>query len=271
MPRPVQLLTRELADQIAAGEVVERPASVVKELVENALDAQARTVRVEIDNGGLDRIVVVDDGHGMDRDSATLAIERHATSKLLTFDELFRLETFGFRGEALPSIASVSRFKLTSRTADALSGTEVTSFSGASPYVREVGAAQHRKRRDRTREHADLEPNMLGDTRGYGIEHRPRTDASVARQDLAKAQPPRCEVHPLAIRHRAQAFIAARTFFDVIGAVRTRTPVASKIAFAIAAAVGRDDGSPAPVGAIPGRSIMTTFTSSGTSCMCAIG
>jgi DNA mismatch repair protein MutL len=139
-PRRVQRLSRELSDQIAAGEVIERPASVVKELVENALDAGSRTIRVEIESGGLDRIVVTDDGYGMDGDSALLAIERHATSKLYSFDELFRLATFGFRGEALSSIASVSRFKLTTRVEESLAGTEITLLSGAKPHVREVGA-----------------------------------------------------------------------------------------------------------------------------------
>src|SRR4051794_11022673 len=139
-PRAVQRLSRELADQIAAGEVIERPSSVVKELVENSLDAGARTLRVEIESGGLDRIVVTDDGYGMDPDSALLSLERHATSKLYSFDELFRLATFGFRGEALSSIASVSRFKITTRTEAALAGTEIMLLSGAKPHTREVGA-----------------------------------------------------------------------------------------------------------------------------------
>ena len=111
----IRMLPDHVANQIAAGEVVERPASVVKELVENAIDAQAKRITVEIDAGGRSLIRVTDDGAGMQRDDALMCLERHATSKIREANDLTEIQTMGFRGEALPSIASVSRFTLTTR------------------------------------------------------------------------------------------------------------------------------------------------------------
>src|SRR2546423_3317487 len=121
----INRLPPELANQIAAGEVVERPASVVKELVENAIDAGARRLAIHIELGGKKQVRVEDDGEGMEPDDARLAIERHATSKIRRSDDLAAIRTLGFRGEALPSIASVSHFVLRSRARGLQSGTEI--------------------------------------------------------------------------------------------------------------------------------------------------
>lgn len=137
----IQLLPEHVASQVAAGEVVERPAAVVKELVENSIDAKSTRIEVLTRRGGISLIQVTDNGIGMDRDDALLCLERHATSKIRTGADLASIHTLGFRGEAIPSIASVSRFRLSTREYDALVGTEILVNGGRMETVRDGGDA----------------------------------------------------------------------------------------------------------------------------------
>ena len=137
----IRILEPTVANQIAAGEVVERPAAVIKELLENSLDAEARRVTVDFSRGGKARMIVEDDGKGMTGDEALLSLERHATSKIQLASDLDRIATFGFRGEALPSIASVARFTMQTRPASAPSGTEIAINGGKLVHRRDHGMA----------------------------------------------------------------------------------------------------------------------------------
>jgi DNA mismatch repair protein MutL len=136
----IQILPDELINQIAAGEVIERPASVVKELLENSLDAGATRIVIAVEGGGRKLIRIADDGCGMVRDDALLAFERHATSKLRSSDDLLSIATLGFRGEALPSIASIARIELVTRAAEEASGTRMEIAGGKLLLCEEAGA-----------------------------------------------------------------------------------------------------------------------------------
>src|ERR1700680_1027834 len=138
----IRILPDQVANKIAAGEVVERPASVVKELLENSLDAGASHFRIEVDRGGRRALPIFDDGCGMSRDEAMLAFERHATSKLRDVKDLLSIATLGFRGEALPSIASVSRLLLETRSDDETTGTRVEIAGGKMLHCDEVALAR---------------------------------------------------------------------------------------------------------------------------------
>ncbi|HPS09017.1 MAG TPA: DNA mismatch repair endonuclease MutL, partial [Kiritimatiellia bacterium] len=135
----IRLLSVHVANKIAAGEVVERPASVVKELVENAIDAGATRIEVTVTAGGRKLIEIRDNGCGMGRDDALLCLERQATSKIRDVDDIEHIVTLGFRGEAVPSIASVSRFILKTRLQGAEAGTELVVTGGSLQDVREIG------------------------------------------------------------------------------------------------------------------------------------
>ena len=137
----IHLLSDIVANQVAAGEVVERPASVLKELIENSIDAGAKKILVEFNGGGVELLRITDDGSGMDRSDALLSLERHATSKIRTIHDLALVNTLGFRGEALPSIASVSRFRLITRQQEMEVGTEIKVEGGKVVEVKESGEA----------------------------------------------------------------------------------------------------------------------------------
>jgi len=136
----IQILPEHIANKIAAGEVVQRPASAVKELVENSIDAESTKIIVEIEGGGGDLIRIIDNGHGMSREDVALAFERHATSKIATVEDLDTIKSFGFRGEALPSIAAVSQVEVVTCQKDAVSGTLLRIDGGIVKEIRDVGA-----------------------------------------------------------------------------------------------------------------------------------
>src|SRR5512134_3179038 len=219
----VRRLPDALVDQIAAGEVVERPASVVKELVENALDAGAGRVRVELRGGGIELVAVTDDGTGMPPEDARLALERHATSKLRDADDLARIRSFGFRGEALPAIAAVSRFRLRTRARGAAEGIELRVEAGRIVEERAAGGPEGTRV-----EVADLFATIPA--RRKFLKH-PATEWGHAADWLARAALVLPEVHFEILRddRPATAWPAVRERLDRIAAVLSEAEAAALV------------------------------------------
>jgi DNA mismatch repair protein MutL len=227
----IRLLPAAVIDQIAAGEVIERPASVVKELVDNAIDAGAKVISVETTGGGRHLIRVVDDGHGMSPTDAVKALERHATSKLRELDDLWTLTTMGFRGEALSAIASVSRFTLTSRRESDLAATRVVIEGGRSVEVSEVGAPV-----GTTIEVADLLWNVPARLKFLKSEATEATHVTELVARIAMAYP---ELH-LRLRHNGRTALESPPDRD--GFARAQALLGARIAARMVTAAGEEGG-----------------------------
>ncbi|MDB4959703.1 MAG: mismatch repair protein MutL [Myxococcales bacterium] len=231
MPPVIAVLPATVIDQIAAGEVIERPASVVKELVDNAIDAGAKTITVETTAGGRGIVRVVDDGCGMSPQDAVLALERHATSKISRVDDLWGLRTMGFRGEALPSIASVSRMTLTTRRESDLAGTRLQIDGGRLVSVTEIGAPV-----GTTVEIADLFYNVpvrLKFLKGEA------TEASHVTELVARVAMARPELH-LRLRHNGRVALEAPPDRD--GVSRAHALLGTRIAARMVPVSGEEGG-----------------------------
>lgn len=227
----IRLLPAAVIDQIAAGEVIERPASVVKELVDNAIDAGAKVISVETTGGGRHLIRVVDDGHGMSPADAVKALERHATSKLRAFDDLWGLTTMGFRGEALPAIASVARFTLTTRRESDLAATRVVIEGGRLVDVCEVGAPV-----GTTVEVADLLWNVPARLKFLKSEATEAAHVTELVARIAMAYP---ELH-LRLRHNGRTALESPPDRD--GFARAQALLGARIAARMVAASGEEGG-----------------------------
>ncbi len=231
MTEPIRLLAPEVADAIAAGEVIERPASVVKELVDNAIDAGATTIAIEVTGGGRSLVRVSDDGCGMSAASAVLALERHATSKLRELDDLWSIASMGFRGEALPSIASVSRMTLTTRRAGDDAATRIAIEAGRVISVSEAGAPI-----GTTVEVADLLHNLPARLKFLKGE---ATEASQVTELVAKIAMAHPRLH-VKLRHNGRTALEAPPDRD--GFARAQALLGPRIAARMVPVTGEESG-----------------------------